>query len=81
MSYYPEKHLELWWMLFPGDPGSERAKRQSSGSIRKNIIDMVLPEDVKKLAETEIPPPEELSEDFAKLTFIPRSLKEQEMTM
>ncbi|CAL1294152.1 unnamed protein product [Larinioides sclopetarius] len=41
----------------------------------------VLPEDVKKLAETEIPPPEELAEDFAKFTFIPRSLKEQEMTM
>ncbi|XP_055937013.1 cGMP-dependent 3',5'-cyclic phosphodiesterase-like isoform X1 [Argiope bruennichi] len=41
----------------------------------------VLPEDVKKLAETEIPPPEELSEDFAKFTFIPRSLKEQEMTL
>ncbi|GIY90149.1 cGMP-dependent 3',5'-cyclic phosphodiesterase [Caerostris darwini] len=38
----------------------------------------VLPEDIKKLSETEIPPPEEISEDFARLTFIPRSLKEQD---
>ncbi|GFY63350.1 n-alpha-acetyltransferase 35, NatC auxiliary subunit [Trichonephila inaurata madagascariensis] len=41
----------------------------------------VLPEDVKKLAETEILPPEEIYEDFAKLTFIPRSVKEPDTTL
>ncbi|XP_035224844.1 cGMP-dependent 3',5'-cyclic phosphodiesterase-like isoform X2 [Stegodyphus dumicola] len=38
----------------------------------------VPPEDVTKLAEMEILSPEHFSEDFAKLTFIPRSLKEQD---
>lgn len=38
----------------------------------------VQPEDVTKLAETEIPPTTEFREDFAKLSFIPRSLTEHD---
>lgn len=38
----------------------------------------VLPEDVTKLSEAEILPPEGIHEDFTKLSFIPRTLKEQD---